>query len=131
MRLSIALVATLFLAGSLGAQSTTVVKAARLIDGTGAAVVRNGVLVITGDWIIAVGAQDAVAVPSGARIIDLGDATLVPGFVDAHVHLIGRPSGDARADDALVRDLPAYSAILGVAASPTERTKYERRCGIR
>jgi imidazolonepropionase-like amidohydrolase len=114
VRRSLALVATLFLAGSLGAQTTTVIRAARLIDGTGAAVVRNGVVVITGDRIVAVGGHDAVTVPTGARIIDLGDATLLPGFVDAHVHLIGRPSGDAQADDELVRDLPAYSAILGV-----------------
>jgi imidazolonepropionase-like amidohydrolase len=92
---SLSLVLSLcLLASSLGGQSTTVLKAARLIDGNGGAVVRNGVVVVTGDRIVAVGTQEAVAIPAGARTIDLGDATLLPGFVDAHVHMMGRPLGD-------------------------------------
>ena len=114
MRRIVAIAATIFLATPLVAQGTTAIKAARLIDGTGAPVVRNGIVVIAGDRIVAVGTQDAVAVPADARIIDLGDATLLPGFIDAHVHLIGRPSGDAKSDEEIVRDLPAYGAILGV-----------------
>ena len=115
MRRGFALLATLFVSTALGAQTTTAIKAARLIDGTGAAVVRNGIVVVTGARIVAVGTQDAIAIPAGARTIDLGDATLLPGFVDAHVHLMGRSTGDPRSDDELVRDLPAYNAILGAA----------------
>ena len=89
-------------------------KAARLIDGRGGSVVQNGVVVVTDDRIVAVGAQNDVAVPAGARVIDLGDATLLPGFVDAHVHLIGRPLSDPKSDDAIVHDLPGYAAIVGV-----------------
>ena len=102
------------LASPLAGQSTTVLKAARLIDGTGAAVVRNAVVVVTGDRIVAVGAQDVVAIPAGARTIDLGDATLLPGFVDAHVHMMGRPLSDPKSDDEFVRDMPAYGTIVGV-----------------
>lgn len=115
MSRSLSLVAILcLLALPLGAQSTTALKAARLIDGSGASVVREGVVVITGDRIVSVGRQSEVAIPAGARVIDLGDATLLPGFVDAHVHLMGRPLGDPKADDQFVRDLPGYAAIQGV-----------------
>ena len=124
--LTAALVLTLLAAGAaeLPAQrqtnypvrgsGTVVLRAARLIDGTGAAPVQNGVVVITDDRIVAVGRQGSVAEPAGARVIDLGDATLLPGFIDAHVHIIGRTLGDPAGDDAAVRDFPAMGPILGV-----------------
>src|SRR6185503_17688033 len=73
---------------------TVVLKAARVIDGTGAAPIQNGVVVVTDDRIVAVGAAGAVSVPAGARTVDLGNATLLPGFIDAHTHVIGRTLGD-------------------------------------
>jgi imidazolonepropionase-like amidohydrolase len=94
---------------------TVVLRAARLIDGTGAPPVANGVVVVAGDRIVAVGREGAVSVPAGARRIDLGDATLLPGLIDAHTHIIGRPLGDPGADDAAVRDFDSFGAILGVA----------------
>ena len=71
-----------------------VLKAARLIDGTGAAPINNAVVVVTDNTITAVGTAGAVTVPANARMIDLGDVTLMPGFIDAHTHLIGRVLGD-------------------------------------
>ena len=56
-----------------------------------------------------------MTIPPGARRIELGNATLLPGFIDAHTHLIGRALGDPGADDQLVRDFPSFGAILGVA----------------
>src|SRR3712207_5488688 len=120
---ALALGATHLLAPStLGAQlqeakgtGTVVLRAARLIDGTGAPPVANGVVVVTGDRIVAVGREGAVSVPPGARRIDLGDATLLPGLIDAHTPIIGRPLGDPGADDAHVRDFESFGAILGVA----------------
>ena len=91
-----------------------VLRAARLIDGTGSGVVQNGVVVVTNDQIVAVGSQGSVVIPTGARIIDLGDATLMPGFIDAHTHIIGRPLSDPRSDDVGVRDYASYGAIVGV-----------------
>ncbi|MES2178736.1 MAG: amidohydrolase family protein [Gemmatimonadota bacterium] len=102
------------IAPALPAQSTTVLRAARLIDGTGSAVIQNGVVVVTDDKIVAAGKDGSVTIPAGAKIIDLGDATLLPGFIDAHTHIIGRPLSDPKSDDANVRDYSAYAAIVGV-----------------
>jgi imidazolonepropionase-like amidohydrolase len=96
--------------------STTIVaiRAARLIDGTGVPVIRNGVVVVKGNRISAAGASDRVAIPAGARVIDLGDATILPGLIDSHTHLVGRTLGDPGADDAAVRDIASYAAIVAV-----------------
>ncbi|HET8676515.1 MAG TPA: hypothetical protein VFO63_12045, partial [Blastocatellia bacterium] len=93
---------------------TVVLKAARLIDGTGAAPIPNGVVIVTDNKIIAVGKDGTVQVPPNARVINLGDATLLPGFIDAHTHIIGRTLSDPAADTASVRDYNAFGAILGV-----------------
>ncbi|MFN2509064.1 MAG: amidohydrolase family protein [Chthoniobacterales bacterium] len=60
-------------------------KAARLFDGKAKALVPNGVVVIKGDKIADAGS--GIAIPQGAQVMDLGDATLSPGFMDAHTHL--------------------------------------------
>ena len=71
---------------------TYVLKAARLFDGKSNALVTPGVVVAADGKIIAVGANTAV--PAGAEVIDLGDATLSPGFIDAHTHLTMMNSDD-------------------------------------
>lgn len=94
---------------------TVALRAARVIDGTGAAPILNGVVVITDDKIVAVGKQGSVNVPAGARLIDLGDATILPGFIDAHTHIVGREMNDPQSPTAAVRDYDAVGAIIGVA----------------
>ena len=91
---------------ALGAQqsSTTVLRAARLIDGTGAPAIQNGVVVVTNDRIVAAGKEGSVAIPVGAKIVNLGNATLLPGFIDAHTHIIGRPLGDPASDEDIELD---------------------------
>jgi imidazolonepropionase-like amidohydrolase len=95
-------------------KGTVVLRAARLIDGTGAPAVNNAVVVVTDNEITAVGPAGAVRIPANARMIDLGDVTLMPGFIDAHTHLIGRVLGDPAGDNALVRDFESFAAILSV-----------------
>jgi imidazolonepropionase-like amidohydrolase len=114
MLLHLALLATLVQQEPKGT-GTIVLRAARVIDGTGAAPIQNGVVVVTDDKIVFVGSQATVRPPAGARVMDLGDVTLLPGFVDAHTHIIGRTLGDPAGDDALVRDYASFGAILGVA----------------
>src|SRR5678815_1464977 len=96
-------------------KGVVVLKAARLIDGTGAAPINNAVVVVTDNTITAVGTAGSVTVPANARLIDLGDVTLMPGFIDAHTHLIGRVLGDPEGDNAAVRDFESFAAILSVA----------------
>ena len=91
-----------------------VLKASRLIDGTGAPAINNAVVVIDDNRITAVGSARSINVPANARVIDLGDVTLLPGFIDMHTHLIGRVLGDPAGDNALVRDFASFGALLGV-----------------
>src|SRR5689334_18822873 len=67
------------------APETVVLKAARLFDGRSGKLSEPGLVVVKGERIVAVGAS--AAIPAGARVVDLGDATLLPGFIDAHTHI--------------------------------------------
>jgi imidazolonepropionase-like amidohydrolase len=93
---------------------TVVLRAARLIDGTGAGPITNAVVVVTDEKITAVGKADSVKIPDNAKVIDLGDATLLPGFIDVHTHLIGRVLGDPDVGTSNVKDYGSFGAILGV-----------------
>src|SRR4051812_10938830 len=108
------LVAIVFASSVSSAQQTTVLKAARMFDGTGASTVSNAAIVVTDDRIVAVGPGAPVSVPAGAKVLALGDVTLLPGFIDAHTHIIGRTLGDPMADMAVGGDYAGYGAIVGV-----------------
>ncbi len=95
-------------------KGTVVLKAARIIIGTGANPIQNGIVVVNGNKIIAVGTNEKVEIPSGAKVIDLGNATLMPGFIDAHTHIIGRVLGDPEGGNARFRDYNSFGAILAV-----------------
>jgi len=95
-------------------KGTVVLKAARLIDGTGASPIANAVVVVTDNSIVAVGPASSVTIPADAKVIDLGNVTLLPGFIDAHTHLVGRVLGDPEGDMAPARDFESFAAILSV-----------------
>ena len=61
-----------------------VIRAARMLEVSSGRMLSNAVVVVQGDKIIAV---NPAALPSGARSLDLGDVTLLPGFMDLHTHL--------------------------------------------
>ena len=94
-------------------KGVVVIKAARLIDGTGKPAISNAVVVVTDNIITSVGSAAQVKVPDGAKVIDLGDATLLPGFIDSHTHVIGRILGDPAGGSAAVKDYESFGAILG------------------
>src|SRR5215831_18234194 len=62
-----------------------VIRAGRLFDARSGKMLSNQVIVVKGDRIAEVGA--GAQVPPGARVIDLGRATVLPGMIDGHVHL--------------------------------------------
>jgi imidazolonepropionase-like amidohydrolase len=91
-------IAYLIAAASLSAQprptppSPIVLHAARLLDVETGKILAPGELLVQGDRIAATGAT--VDHPPGAQIIDLGDTTLLPGLIDAHVHLFLHPGAE-------------------------------------
>lgn len=72
--------------------SSTVLHAARLLDIESGKIVMPGEILVRGERIVEAGA--AVTHPAGAEIIDLGDRTLLPGLIDAHVHLFLHPGAE-------------------------------------
>lgn len=67
------------------------IRAALLLDGKSDAPIRNAVILIEGEKITAVGSH--LAIPAGATILDLGAATLLPGLIDVHTHLLSEMDG--------------------------------------
>ena len=74
------------------ADQLIVLKAARLFDGKSNALLQNAVVIVQGVKIVDAGTN--LPIPSAAQVIDLGDATLAPGFMDAHTHLTADFSGN-------------------------------------
>jgi imidazolonepropionase-like amidohydrolase len=68
------------------APTPVVVRAARMLDMTSGQMLRDVSVVVMGDRITAVNPS---TMPAGARVLDLGDVTLLPGFIDLHTHLSG------------------------------------------
>jgi imidazolonepropionase-like amidohydrolase len=88
-------VPVVFLCFGLVAQAADQVialKAARMFDGKSNTLVQNGVVIVQGDRIVDAGSD--LPTPRGAQVIDFGDATLSPGFMDAHTHLTTDFSGN-------------------------------------
>lgn len=111
VRVLCAALAGAFLITAAASAETVYLRAGKMIDGLANRAVDNPVVQIEGERIVAVGTADTITIPDGARVIDLGDATILPGFLDAHVHL----SGDARIHGyrGLARSVPR-NTITGV-----------------
>lgn len=69
-------------------------KGAILIDGTGCSPIENGGLLIEGDQIIAVGSVNDIVVEDDVEVVDLSGKTIMPGMINAHVHVTLEPVGD-------------------------------------
>jgi imidazolonepropionase-like amidohydrolase len=103
--------ALLFAGAAAAAEPDSVLalRAARMIDGRGN-VVAPAVIVVRGDKIAAAGSN--VEIPKGARTIELGDATLLPGLIDAHVHtLLQGDTTTADYDEQIFKESLPYRAL--------------------
>lgn len=88
-------------------QKLKAIKAGKLIDVVNGKVLSNQVILIDSDTIVAVGAS--ISIPPNAEIIDLSNATVLPGLIDCHTHITGQPGDDYYAD--LFRKSPIDYAI--------------------
>jgi imidazolonepropionase-like amidohydrolase len=79
------------------AENCTVFKGGTLIDGNGGDPVADSVVVVDGDRISAAGVVPEGAVPDGAEIVDISGKTVMPGLIDAHIHLTGLLTPDLAA----------------------------------
>jgi len=88
------------------------VRAGRLFDPKADKLATNQVVTIKGDKIVEVGSADQVKIPEGAEVIDLSQATILPGLIDAHTHVFGNgPDLEAQ----ILRDSYQYRTLTALA----------------
>lgn len=114
-----ALVALPLLPGGAPAQAaprpTLAIVGGRVIDGYGGPVIENGVVLVAGERIVAVGRADEVAVPAGVTRVDANGHTVLPGLIDMHVHLHIVGHGDYKRWDELYGTRDA-TVVMPIAA---------------
>jgi imidazolonepropionase-like amidohydrolase len=123
--LSVLLIVALALTAQLSAQPAmpvTLIKAGRLLDPRTGNVLTPAAVLIEGEKIKQVGRYSQVGAPAGAKIIDLGTATLLPGLIDGHTHLfldvIVLPEAE---QDRHYNGLFSPELLLAIVESPTKR----------
>jgi len=108
-----------FLCVAAGAQQNApskviALRASRMLDVNGGSIVHEAVILIQDEKITAVGAS--LKIPAGAEVVDLGDATLLPGLIDCHTHLMARISDDPQGYGlTLLTKSQAFRALEGAA----------------
>ena len=122
MRRILVLALVLFASTAMAADSVIVLKAARLIDGKGDSVMAPAIVIVRGNRIEQLG--PTAAIPKDARVIDLGDATLLPGLIDAHTHILLQ--GDVTTEDYDKQIFKESMAFRALRASRAVRLALER-----
>ena len=108
-------------------QPTLALVGGRVIDGYGGPAIENGVVLIAGERIVAVGRKTDIAVPTGVRVISTEGMSVLPGLADMHVHLMIVGHGDYEHWDTTYRGrfqkeiMPAAAKQLLLAGVTTAR----------
>ena len=104
------------------ASDATALTGVRIIDGTGAAPVEQGTIVISQGAIVAAGPASAVQVPEGAATVDLAGRTVMPGLIDAHAHVRAGSMPVSIREDLLLRlrTYASYGITTVVSLGQTE-----------
>ncbi|HVT59235.1 MAG TPA: amidohydrolase family protein [Thermoanaerobaculia bacterium] len=101
-------------AASPGSITTTAIRCGRLLDPASGTVTPGAVLLARGGCIEKVGA--GLAVPAGARLIDLSAYTVLPGLIDGHTHILLQPEDEHGPPPVITKSM-AYRTVQGVAAA--------------
>jgi|SRR5689334_663255 len=96
--------------------SQVAIRAGRLFDGKSNHLVTDQVVLITGDRITDVGPAGRVAIPPGCQVIDLTGATVLPGIIDTHTHIMDM---GLKFEENLVKLTPQYKTIRAVVNAKT------------
>ena len=98
------------------AQNTqvTAIKCGRLLNPTDGSITQNAVIIVRGERIEQVGAT--IAIPAGAKVIDLSGYTVLPGLIDCHTHVLLQPE-DERGAPPVITKSQAFRTVQAVAAA--------------
>lgn len=90
------------------------VRAGRLLDPASGSLRQNQIILIDGSMIKAVGSN--IAIPAGARVIDLAAMTVLPGLIDSHTHELLQPEDEGEIPPVITKS-QAFRTVQGVAAA--------------
>ncbi|TFW13830.1 amidohydrolase family protein [Duganella callida] len=110
-RLAVLFSALIGIYSSASAAADTLLSPARVWTGEGQAHA-NWAVLISGGKIAAVGPADKLNIPAGAERIDLPDATLIPGLMDLHSHVLLHPYNETSWDDQVLKESVEYRTLL-------------------
>src|SRR6185503_7026563 len=98
---------------------TIAVRAGRLFDSVSGQMLTRQVVIVSGEKIVDVGPDGQVKIPAGAQVIDLGQATVLPGLIDAHTHMFNNRTPAISAERSMLVAIQNLQADLnaGVTAA--------------
>jgi imidazolonepropionase-like amidohydrolase len=97
--------------GGAASEKTVAIRCGHLLDVKSGAMLDHQTVLIEGERIAQVGKTQEVRIPAGVKVIDLGEATLLPGLIDTHVHLFLHPGPQ---DMQTLRETLAKRTIMAV-----------------